>query len=58
MFQSKEYQMISRNWNYNEAKNKVKVKQGYDNENTRRRSKSVDEADSNKLSEWLIIPFE
>ena len=57
-FQGKEYQKISRNWSYNEAKNKEKDKQGYDHENTRRRSKSVDEADSNKLNEWLIVPYE
>ena len=41
----------------NEAKNKEKDKQGYDHESTRRRSKSVDEADSNKLNEWLIVPY-
>ena len=56
--QSKEYQKFSRNWSYNEAKNKEKDKQGYDHENKRRRSKSGDEADPNKLSEWLIVPYE
>ena len=54
-FQSKEYQTISRNWNYNEAKNKEKEKQGYNNENTKRRSKSVNEADSKMLSKWFIV---
>ena len=57
-FQGKEYQTISRNWSYNEAKNKEKDKKGYDHENTRRRSKSVDQSDSNKLNEWLIVPYE
>ena len=33
-FQGKEYQRISRNWSYNEAKHKEKDKQGYDHENT------------------------
>ena len=57
-FQGKEYQTISRNWSYNEAKNKEKDKKGYDHENTRRRSKSVDQSDSNKLNEWLIVSYE
>ena len=57
-FQGKEYQTISRNWSYNEAKNKEKEKKGYNHENIMRKSKSVDEADSNQLSEWLIVPYE
>ena len=57
-FQGKEYLKMSKSWNYNEAKNKEKEKQGYDNESNRRNSKSVDEADYNKLSEWLIVHYE